>query len=98
MALGGSLEENCLTALIWNDNLAAHIAVNIKVSDFSIQVYQKIAAAGLEFLERHRQPAKAHIADVLEQELKSGPDGRFMASVLRQMELLAPSLNEAYVR
>ena len=96
--LGGSLEENILTALCWNDALAPHIAVSLKPSDFSIQVYRKIANAGFDFLSSHHRPAKAHIGDLLEHEIKRGPDGRFTQEVLEQMSRLAPSLNEDYVR
>ena len=96
--LGGSLEENVLTSLVYSDNLAPHIAINILPTDFSVRAYRQIATAALEFYQHHHHPAKIHIADVLEAELKAGSDGLFMGEVLRQMASLAPSLDEAYVR
>lgn len=98
MALGGSLEENIITCLVYSDILAPHIALAIKSTDFSIAVYRRIAAAALDYLERFHQPARAHISDLLEQDLKRGPDGRFMSEVLVQIERLAPQINEEYVR
>jgi hypothetical protein len=84
--------------LCWSDTLAPQIALKVQTSDFSIDTYRRIASAGLDFLQRHRRVARAHIGDLLENDLKRrGPDGQFMAEVLAQMERLAPHLNDAYV-
>jgi replicative DNA helicase len=96
--LGGSLEENILTALTWNDSLAPHIALHIRTGDFSIQTYRRIATAALDYLQSYHRAPRNHITDLLEQDIQRGSDGRFMLDVLRQMEILAPSLNEEYVR
>ena len=96
--LGGSLEENVLCALVHHDTLAPHIAISLTPGDFSVTVYRRIATVAIEFLQHYREPAKAHIGDLLEHEIRRGPDGRFFADVLQQMERLAPSLNEGYVR
>ena len=85
--LGGSLEENVLTALVHSDTLAPHIAISIKPGDFSSTIYRMIGGAALDFLERHRRAPHAHIADVLEQEIRRGTNGRFINQVLEHMEL-----------
>lgn len=96
--LGGSLEENVLTALVHSNILAPHIALTVKATDFSVQVYRKIATAALDYLERYRRPARMHIVDLLADDIKRGPDGEFLGDVLQQMQRLAPNLNEEYVR
>jgi hypothetical protein len=83
--------------LCWHDRLAPQIALKIKITDFSTQTYRTIAAAALDFLERHNRPARAHIGDILEDEIRRGPEGRFMTEILREMERLGPELQEAYV-
>lgn len=98
MALGGNLEENILTALVHSEILAPHIALYIRPSDFSVAVYRRIAVAGLNYLERYQQPAKAHIADMLEEEIRRGPNGRVIVEILEQMQRLSIQLNEDYVR
>ena len=96
--LGGSLEENVLCALTWSDTLAPHIAISVSSADFSIQTYRSIARGALDYLTQYHRPAKTHLSDVLENELRRGPDGKFMGDVIDQMQRLAPHLNEDYVR
>lgn len=96
--LGGSVEDNALTGLVWNDRLAPQIALKIKASDFSTQTYRRIAEAALDFLQRHNRPARTHIVDILEVDIKRGNDGQFMSEILQEMEKrLAPELNEEFV-
>jgi replicative DNA helicase len=95
--LGGSVEDNTLTAIIWNERLAPQIALKVEYRDFSTDVYKRIAHAGLDFLSRHHAPARAHITDILEQDIKTGQNGRFMLEVIGEMERLAPHLNEEHV-
>lgn len=96
--LGGSLEENVLTALVYNDTLASHIALSVKPTDFSVAVYRRIATVALDFLQSRGRTARVHIIDLLEQEIRQGPDRQFFGEVLQQMQRLAPQLNEDYVR
>ena len=95
--LQGAIEDNTLTALVWNERLAPQIALKVKSTDFSTDVYRRIAAAGLDFLDRHHRPARAHIADLLEYELKRGQNSRFTRDIIDEMERLAPLLNEEHV-
>ena len=99
MALGGSLEDNVLTALCWSEKLAPRIALRLTADDFSTVPYKAIAAAALDFLESHHRPGRGHIADIMEHEIRhGGRDGEFILSVLVEMEQrLWPLLNEEYV-
>jgi RecA-family ATPase len=99
MALGGSLEDNVLTALCWSENLAPRIALRLTADDFSTVPYKAIATAALDFLESHHRPGRGHIADIMEHEIKhGGRDGDFIGKVLLEMEQrLWPLLNEEYV-
>jgi hypothetical protein len=95
--LNGSLEDNVLTAICWNEELAGEIIERIEARDFSTDTYRRIAAAAIKFYKQHETPARAHIGDLLENEIKRGQDGQFMQEVLSEMERLAPLLNEEYV-
>jgi hypothetical protein len=95
--LAGSLEDNTLTALCWNERLAPQIALKVKALDFSTEVYRRIAAAALDFLDRHHRPARAHIGDILEHEIRRGANSRFTQEVISEMERLAPLLHEEHV-
>jgi predicted nucleic acid-binding protein len=97
MPLGGSLEDNTLTALVWNERLAPQIALKAEARDFSTDTFRRIATAALDFLERHHRPARAHIGDILEHDIRRGVNGRFMLEVINEMERLAPLLNEEHV-
>jgi replicative DNA helicase len=98
MSLGGGIEDNTLTGLCWNDNIAPQIALKVKPPDFSTQVYRRIAEVAFDFLQRHNRCARIHLYDILEDDIKRGNDGRFMYEVLREMETrMAPELNEAFV-
>jgi hypothetical protein len=99
MALGGSLEDNVLTALCWSKNLAPQIALTLTADDFSTGPYRQIAATALKFFAEYREPARGHLADLLEHEIRrGGHDGDFIGTVLREMEdRLAPLLNEDFV-
>jgi replicative DNA helicase len=63
--LNGSLEDNVLTAIVWNEELAGEIIERIAARDFSTEVYRKIAEAAIKFYKQHETPARAHIGDVL---------------------------------
>ena len=95
--LTGSLEDNTLTALCWHAQLAPQIAMKVKASDFSTDVYRRIATAALDFFDRHHRPARTHIGDILEQDIKKGSNGRFMQEVLTEMERLEPLLDAQFV-
>lgn len=97
MALGGSAEENCLTALAHSRTLAPQIAQRLTASDFSIATYRIIAAAALDYLAKYGRPAGRHLRDLLEDTIKRGPNGQFLGDVLDQMQCLAPHLQDAYV-
>jgi len=95
--LEGGLEDNTLTALVWNERLAPQIALKVMSDDFSTEVYRRIATAALDFLHTHHRPVRAHIGDILEHDIKRGPNGRFTKDVIDEMERLAPLLNEDHV-
>jgi hypothetical protein len=97
--LTGHIEDNVLCALCWSDNLAGEIVLKIKASDFSTQIYRRIAEEAIKFYEQYGQPPRTHLRDRLEAGLHHGADGRFMADLLLEMEnRLASELNEDFVR
>jgi hypothetical protein len=97
--LGGSTEDNVLCGLCWNENLAPQIIERgVKPTDFSTQVYRRIAQVAIEFNTSHRRPPRMHLADILEVDIKRGNDGAFIQEILNEMEhRLAPNLNEQFV-
>lgn len=99
MPLSGTLEDNVLTALCWSEKLAPQIALKLQIADFASPAYRKIAAAALDFLQRHNRPARVHINDLLDSDLRrGGKDADLITQVLDEMETrLGPQLNDDYV-
>ena len=95
--LNGSLEDNVLMALCYSARCAPVIAAKIAAGDFSTDIYRKIAEKAFGFLEQHRAPPGVHIRDLLEWEIKKGPNARVTADILIEMERLAPQLHEDHV-
>lgn len=96
--LTGAMEENVLTAVCWNDELAAEIILKVDWKLFSSRPYQTIAKIAYQHFERYREAPKAHLPDLLERELAKDESGQLLAKTIRRMQELEPHLQPAFVR
>jgi hypothetical protein len=95
--LQGSVEDNVLTMLCFDEQNAATVALRVEPALFSTRAYQRIAEVAVGYLERYHRPPRAHLRDLLESELHRGEEGRFLAQVLDAMDALALELQSDFV-
>lgn len=97
MRLQGSLEENILTLLVWSDEHAASLAMQISPDLFSTKAYRKIASKAVEYLLAYSRAPGVHMSDLLEDDLRRGDDGKLLARTLADMQTLRAALQPTYV-
>lgn len=94
----GSLEDNILTAIVTNDDVARQIIPRLEIGLFSTRPYQKIIQRAFDHWEKYgRTIGITHLRDEMEQELRRDADGRFLNQVLDAIEKLALELQSAFV-
>ncbi len=97
LQLRGSLEDNILCMLTWSDDHAAAIALKVDPGLFSTRAYQRIAGMASDYLAEHGRPPRAHLRDLLEEELSRGDDGRFLSQILDAMDRLHEEMQPEYI-
>lgn len=97
MRLQGALEENILTLLCHGAEHASALTLQIDPDLFSTRYHQKIASRAITYIQAHGTAPGVHMRDLLESDLRRGDDGKILASVLDDMDALAPQLQPAYV-
>jgi replicative DNA helicase len=95
--LKGSLEENVLTALAFNEQQAPNIQFKLNPDLFSTRAYKTIAKSAIAHLESYGVPPRLHLYDRLENELRRGEEGILLRKTLDQMKMLADELQIDYV-
>jgi len=95
--LRGSLEENVLTLLVWDDSNATTVALSVRPDLFSTKAYREIAAAATAYLDRFGRAPKNHIADLLENTIRKADGGHLILDIIWHMEKLHPTLHVEYV-
>jgi len=95
--LSGSLEDNVLTLLVYNEQYAAQVALQVPPNLFSTRAYQKIAEKAVNYIEAYHSPPRSHIRDLLEQDLRRGEEGSFLRQIIDAMTTLEPDLQPDYV-
>jgi hypothetical protein len=96
--LEGSLEENVLTLLAYNEIHAFELALQIESGIFSTQIYRTIADVTLKHIGQFNTPPRAHLYDLLESKLRRGDEGILLRKTLDQMRSLEAELQPVYVR
>jgi hypothetical protein len=96
-ALSGTLEENVVTALAWDDDLCPLIAARLEPSIFSTRIYREIAKKSLEYFERFGRPPRAHLTDLLEHEVRRGEAGKLIRETVDRIQALGPELQSQFV-
>lgn len=95
--LKGSLEENLLTMLCWDDQNASAILLKVRPELFSSRSYRRIAEAAAKHLEEFGRAPQAHITDILEDDMRRGEEGILLRRILEDMAALAPTIQPDYV-
>lgn len=96
-SLSLSAQENILTLLVFSETAAAVIASKVPLQFYDNKVYRQIAEKAMAYLDRYKKPAKVHIADLLDRELKDDKGG-LLETTLRDIYYLNnEGVNEDYV-
>jgi hypothetical protein len=95
--LKDNLEDNVLTKLCWDFEMAPVIAMQITADLFSTREYQRIAQFALEHVARYGVPPRVHLRDYLEAELRRR-EGPFLRDIINGMEALHPDLQSEPVQ
>lgn len=95
--LTGSLEDNVLTLLCWDKTHCHTIALRVPVELYSTRAYRRIAEQAVEYIASYSKPPRAHLRDLLEDELRRGEEGRFLSQILDAMEGLRAELQPEFV-
>lgn len=67
--ISGSLQENLLTLLVFDEKTAPIIANTVEIGLFESDFFKEIARVAIDFYRQFKEPAKEHIADLLESKL-----------------------------
>ena len=92
----GSLEENVLTLLCWNEDLCQALSGRLKPANFSTKPWQRIATLAIKHIETYKRPPGQHLRDLLETELRENKD-ELLAFTLNSMERLRLDIQPEFV-
>jgi len=85
MSLNGSLQENLITMLAYNETYASLIRNSVTINLWSVP-YRLIAARCYEYIDNFKVPPKDHIADLLEDKLiKDDSEASIFRTILMNM-------------
>lgn len=96
----GSLQENLLSLLIFNDRAASIIFGIIEPGLFESDFYKEIVRVAIEYYKQYKQPPKEHIADLLEtkiQDRTNPKSGELYTKLLTNLFQTKDSINEDFV-
>jgi hypothetical protein len=95
--LEGSLEENILTLLAYNEIHAPGLILELDETIFSTKIYRDIAKAAIGHIQQYGAPPRAHLWDLMERELRRGDEGIHLRKTLEAMKALEVELQPDYV-
>lgn len=97
IGLGGSVEENTITALCWDVNLSVQLMTIINAEMFS-EPYRPMARRIMGYISRYGQPPRAHVRDLFEVEMRRGDEiSQLYRRTFDEMEKFAGELQASYV-
>lgn len=96
-ALQGALEENVLTLLVWSDQHASRLSMELAPELFSTRAYQRIAKHAVDYIQRYGRAPRAHIRDLLEESLRRADEGQLLSRTLDAMQALEAELQPEFV-
>jgi replicative DNA helicase len=98
--ISGSLQENLLTLLIFDEKTAPIIANTVEVGLFESDFFKEIARVAIDFYRQFKQPAKEHIADLLESKLndtKNSKTAELYKRLITNLYQSRDTVNSTYV-
>jgi hypothetical protein len=95
--LTGSLQENLLVLLCFSDTAAPYLVNVLDPGLLDNTIYKTIAIQAIEFYIKFKEPAKDHIADLLQSHLDDPKTERVYSSTLNSLFENQDSVNETYV-
>ena len=95
--LQGSLEENVLTLLAFNNIHAPALVLQLTPELFSTRAYRKVAQTAFEHIERYGSAPGVHLWDLLERELRQGDEGILLGKTLDAMKSLNAKMQPQFV-
>lgn len=96
----GSLQENLLTLLVFDEVSAPLIINTIEPGLFESDFYKEIVKVAMEYYKHYKTPPKEHIADLLEtkiQDSKNPKTGELYKKLLTNLFESKDSVNSAFV-
>lgn len=96
----GSLQENLLSLMIFNDKAASIIFNTIEPGLFESDFYKEIIRVALDYYKTYKEAPKDHIADILEskiQDSKNPKSGELYTKLLTNLYQTKDSINEDFV-
>jgi len=97
MALSGGLEDNVLTMLCWDEKHAAEVLLQVPPALFSTKTYRKIAEVAAAHITQYSRPPRAHLRDLLEDDMRRGDEGIVLRRIVDSIDRLVPELQPQYV-
>jgi hypothetical protein len=97
--LSGSLQENVLTVLCFDDTYCSTIRAAVTVRTFESAVFREVAGAAIDYIDIYGEAIKDHLPDALEDFLK-GDDRRKADAyerLLKNLEASRERVNAKYV-
>lgn len=98
MSLQGSLQENLITMLVYNETYASLIRNSVAIGLWSVP-YRIAAARCYEYIDSFKVPPKDHIADLLEDKIikDDGEAAIFRTLLLNMRNASSDGINADYV-
>lgn len=97
--LSGSLQENVLTVLCFNDDYCRQVRAAVTHRTFENALYREVAGAALDFIDNYGEAIKEHLPDALEHFLKGDDERKASAyeRLLKNLFQAKDSVNAQYV-
>lgn len=95
--LSGSLQENLLTLLCFNDEAAPILANTLEPGLFENDVYKDVAIQAIDYFNTFKESPKDHISDLLETRLEDPKKEKIYAQVLLALYDNQENVNVKYV-
>lgn len=98
--ISGSLQENILTLLCFDEKNAPLIVNTVEVGMFESDFFKEVAKAAIDYYRQYKEPPKEHIADILESKMndsKNPKTGEIYKRIITNLFHTKDSVNSIYV-
>ena len=98
--ISGSLQENILTLLCFDEKNAPLIVNTVEVGMFESDFFKEVAKVAIDYYRQYKEPPKEHIADILESKIndsKNPKTGEIYKKIVTNLFYTKDSVNSIYV-